>query len=98
MKGWLKWRIVRKADFEYLTKENEGLRTELAIREKRNAELRERIDKIEKGKRCYTKYCASCEYACKVNVTEFHDAFGYGQRIDAVCVLDAPCPDFERKE
>lgn len=70
------------------------------ISSRENAELKERLEKIENGERCEGTYCGSCKNAIEGDyielLTQKNQIITVGDK-RIICALSVPCKDFKRK-
>ena len=97
-KRFFNWVIMRYEDWRNLEKENDRLSNAVKVRDEQIERLNKRLDAIKKGELCKDKHCTSCVNACEVKITEYNSFYGFTEKIDVVCALDATCPDYKRKE
>lgn len=93
-----KWCIVRHDDWKEMNRANGMYEHLLDCRDTEIKELRERLDKIERGE-CYEgEYCEACKHA---NVVRTQEQAVYGGTYSTCrtnCLLNVPCAKFERND
>jgi predicted nuclease with TOPRIM domain len=98
VKSFFNWVIMRRYDWRNLEKENDRLSNAVKVRDEQIERLNKRLDGIKNGERCKDKHCHACKNACEVKSAYYVSAMGITEQTECICLLDATCPDFERKE
>lgn len=95
---------TRKALMEEIERLNEEVRRwrDIATEKNKTAfELREQLEKVNRGERCYGGFCAQCKHGIEGDRVEIRtpkgDLVGFGKP-EIICEFCIHCPDFQRKE
>ena len=86
--------VFYKRESRRLKKENEHLRSTNKLLGEALETLRERIRRMEEGKRCEGSYCKYCVNSSGEQL-EIKDGVLKTKR--TLCLKDVPCPDFHRQ-